>query len=305
MALNEDSIKLLASKVNDLVGKDHFTFVYFGDTRGNKNDKPPQINQTILNEILNQVNKLTETPTFILFGGDIAYQGTLYNLNKFREIIRPTSKKIPFFVIPGNHEVYQPNRKDNQFDLANFHQVIGADKFIIKIDIEPFNFQVLAENNVTDLPPEPNNDVHYGFNSQTIDFMERTVKNYSGRSVIALHANPAVSCWGHGMGTQETNEFLNGVVYKHTNKIRLLLTNHIHGYSDFTNKYDQTFVLSGGGGADLAKVPKGSCIKPIYNFVVFRVRNRESSIEVTVYERKNQKVNGQWVISKKLVIPPR
>lgn len=300
MTLYETSKALLDSNLNNLVGKDHFTFVYFGDTRGNGKGTGPlsQINETILKEILSLINNLPETPTFILHGGDIAYQGTIDNLNRFIQIIRPTSQKIPFFVIPGNHEVYQLQRKDNQFDLANFHQVIGRDKFIL--DIWPLSFQVLAENNVTDLPPKPNNDVQYGFNKKNIDFMDAAVTNYSGRSVIAFHANPAVSCWGHGMDETETKNFQNGVVHKHTSKIRLLLTSHVHAYSDYTNKYNQTYVLSGGGGAPLDNVPKGSCLKPFFNFVVFRVGI--SSIKGTVYERKNQKAGGQWVISKILTI---
>lgn len=298
VTLNETSKALLDSNLNNLVGEDHFTFVYFGDTRGNGSGKWPQINEPILMEILNQINNLPETPSFILHGGDIAYQGTIDSLNRFIQIISPTSEKIPFFAIPGNHEVYQIQRKDNQFNLANFHQVIGRDKFTL--DIWPFSIQVLAENNVTDLPPKPNNDVQYGFNQKNIDFMNASVTNYSGRSVIAFHANPAVSCWGHGMNDIETKKFQNGVVHKHTNKIRLLLTNHLHAYSDFTNKYNQTYVLSGGGGADLVKVPKDSCLDPFFNFVVFRVGI--NSIKGTVYERKNQKVGAKWVISKILTI---
>lgn len=277
--------------------KNEFSFVFFGDTRGTggKNQISPE-----LKDIISQINGLKSTPAFVLHGGDIANTGTIKNFDDFLDIISPVSKKIPFFVIPGNHEVYQPNKTKNQFNLANFHEKFGPDKYVIRVPAS-FDFQVLAENNVTDLPPIPrkNNknikDVHYGFNDQNITAMEAIVRKNSGRSVIAFHAPPGINkCWGtHGMGPSQTEKFLSEVVDKHPHKIQLILTSHIHGFS-VDKRGNTSYVLSGGGGAPF----ETKCVYQVINFVVFTVTS--TTITYKVHWRfRNEKT---WRVTKSIKV---
>lgn len=290
--LNKQSFTYLKTKNKNLKNKSSFSFVFFGDTRSNSSKNP--INTTILREILNEINK--GSPTFVLHGGDIAYRGTSKNLTNFVNIINnhplTKNKKTPFFVIPGNHEVYQTNREDNQWNLKNYHRIIGDDRFIININ--SFDFRVIAENNVTDLKPFNLTDAHYGFKDSTIKFIEKTIQNNKGTSLIAMHAPPMLSCWRHSMGPTQTKTFLNEVTRKHPNKTPIVLVSHIHAYGSAKDG-KTTFFLSGGGGAPLIK---SDCTSGVYNFIVFKVT--KNSITPTIHWKAK---NGKWTSAPLKSIP--
>ena len=57
-----------------------------------------------LEDAVAQVNALSPAPDFVLFGGDIAQNGTTDQLDKGRRIL--SKLKVPMKVIPGEHDWY-------------------------------------------------------------------------------------------------------------------------------------------------------------------------------------------------------
>lgn len=287
--LNELAFKNLQAVNRHLAHKDHFTFVFLGDSR---NTASNPINKKVLDDILDQINKLPETPAFVLQGGDLAYQGTVSNLKQFRGIIEHhplvRKKKVPFFALPGNHEVYLPNNQ-YQFSLRNFREIIGSTRFVISIP--KFKFNVLGMNNVTSLKPD-GTKIRYGFSNNALNFMDAQIhKNKYGRTAIAFHTPPNFGCWAdHGMDQKQTDRFLKNVVDHHTNQIPLVLVNHIHAYS-FKKKDGVPYILSGGAGAPLVSKEEYPCTDPVFNFTVFKVTKH--SVTGTVYKKKG----NDWVKS--------
>ena len=144
-------------------------------------------------------------------------------------------------------------------------------------------------NNVTSLKPK-DNQIQSGFSQNAINFMNLQVdKNRNGKTVIAFHTPPSFGCWKkHSMDEFHTQQFVNQVVNKHPKQIPLVLTSHIHAYSEI-KRNDTTYVLSGGGGAPLVSKEEYKCVDPVFNFVVFKVT--QDSITGTVY--KNSWVNSK------------
>lgn len=301
--LAEQRLKTLVK--NDLNGN-HFTFVFFGDTRGTNNSNP--INEKILKEILHQIDKLPQKPAFVLNGGDLTFSGTVNHLKKFKSIVEGSNlvkkKKVPFFAIPGNHDT--EHIAPNKFSLDNFHKIIGKSRFVIST-APKFEFQVLAMNNVTSLPPK-NNEVQYGFSQNAIKFMNDHVNNLTkksngkGKSVIAFHAPPGLGCWkAHGMDPTQTKKFINKVIKKHPKgEIPLVLTSHIHGFSEMHPSGKTTYILSGGGGAPFpkpAEKEKLKCVKFFFNFVEFKV-TKSSTGTLSITATLHKKTKNGWVSSK-------
>lgn len=301
ITLNELAFKNLKAVKDHLKNKTHFTFVFLGDNRGENASNP--INEKILKEILHQIGKLKEKPAFVLDGGDLTFTGTVENLKKFKSIVEHSdlvnNKKVPFFAIPGNHDTEHIGG-----NLKNFHTIIGDSQFVISMT-PTFEFQVLAMNNVTSLPAK-NNKVHYGFSQDAIKFMNNHVNdltkksNGTGKTVIAFHAPPGLGCWkNHGMGPNQTKKFINNVIKTHSKQeIPLVLTSHIHGFSEMHKNGKTTYVLSGGGGAPLEEGPGFNCVKPVFNFVEFKVTKNSKTGSLTITGTVHKKTKKGWVSSK-------
>lgn len=83
-------------------------FVFLADSRGDSLDAP--IDTTALNPIIRQIGTLSPAPSFIIFGGDMAYRGCIhgtYTFNAFKNLFSSlTSKGIKLYTTVGNHELH-------------------------------------------------------------------------------------------------------------------------------------------------------------------------------------------------------
>jgi 3',5'-cyclic AMP phosphodiesterase CpdA len=95
-----------------------FRFVFLADSRHCNGDS---INKAALKDILRKINKISEEEPgnpvdFVIFGGDMACQGGLENLQEWKSFVvkhLPTKQekdkavaKIPLYAAKGNHELY-------------------------------------------------------------------------------------------------------------------------------------------------------------------------------------------------------
>jgi 3',5'-cyclic AMP phosphodiesterase CpdA len=95
-----------------------FRFVFLADSRHCNGDS---INKAALKDILKKISKISEEEPgnpidFVIFGGDMACQGGLKNLQEWKSFINehlPTKKgkdksvgKTPLYAAKGNHELY-------------------------------------------------------------------------------------------------------------------------------------------------------------------------------------------------------
>lgn len=95
-------------------------FVFLADSRGTALDDP--INTPVLNAIIARIKELSPQPSFVIFGGDMAYRGYIgsdYTFQAWKELFKPlTDAGIPLFTTIGNHELYHEHSAEG-FLLAN------------------------------------------------------------------------------------------------------------------------------------------------------------------------------------------
>jgi len=98
-------------------------FVFLADSRSDSLINP--INTTVLNAIIAQIQALSPPPAFVIFGGDMAYRGSIrgtYQFQAFKDLFAPlTNAGIPLYTAMGNHELYNEH-SSNGFFLANQQQ---------------------------------------------------------------------------------------------------------------------------------------------------------------------------------------
>ncbi len=109
-------------------------FVFLGDSRSDSYGPSPVapenfINTAVLNPIVQQILNLSPRPSFVVFGGDMAYRGryqhttststtSFYTFQAWKNVMKPlTDAGIPVYTAIGNHELYDTH--GGTFFLAN------------------------------------------------------------------------------------------------------------------------------------------------------------------------------------------
>ncbi len=99
-----------------------FRFVFLADSRGDSIGTP--INTPVLNAIIAQIQGLSPQPAFVVFGGDMAYRGSIngaYTFQAWKNLFTPlTTDGIALYTAIGNHELYVYG--ETGFFLANQQQ---------------------------------------------------------------------------------------------------------------------------------------------------------------------------------------
>jgi hypothetical protein len=105
-------------------------FVFLADSRSDSNGGAPYaaanfINTPVLSAIVTQILALSPRPSFVIFGGDMAYRGhyqdhgvSFYTYPAFKDVMAPlTNAGITVYTTMGNHELYDTS--PGEFVLAN------------------------------------------------------------------------------------------------------------------------------------------------------------------------------------------
>jgi hypothetical protein len=82
-------------------------FVFLADSRGDSLSNA--VNLPVLNAIISQIGALSPKPSFVIFGGDMAYRGYIkpsYTFQAWKDLFAPLGGGIPLYTAMGNHELY-------------------------------------------------------------------------------------------------------------------------------------------------------------------------------------------------------
>ncbi len=90
------------------VGKsEKLRFVFLADSRGDSLSNA--VNLPVLNAIISQIGALSPKPSFVIFGGDMAYRGYIkpsFTFQAWKDLFAPLGSRIPLYTVIGNHELY-------------------------------------------------------------------------------------------------------------------------------------------------------------------------------------------------------
>ena len=105
-------------------------FVWAADSRVDSPPKDPKlvdlINKPVLDAINRGIRALSPRPSFMVFGGDMAYRGKYkgqWTFDTWIGVMKPlTDAEIPIYTTLGNHELYQHPDTAWSFNLENQQQ---------------------------------------------------------------------------------------------------------------------------------------------------------------------------------------
>jgi hypothetical protein len=237
------SFNLLASKKIP----SSYRFVFFGDTwfdwGASKIDAISRYK--IFRACLDKAASLK--PLFILYGGDGVFSGELDELNYFKDTVVAfmNKTKIPFFMVPGNHERLKGS-------LANCQKIVGG-RLNYNIDFPHTNprLRVIMLNNTL------LQNGQYFFDDSALHF-QTSIKT-KANVIVTMHVPPRAGNFPKNnkntfpINVGNNKKFMD-ILLKNQAKIQLGLVSHIHT-SGFTTIGQIPFVLSGDGGAGQFKTP--------------------------------------------------
>lgn len=94
-----------------------------------KTEITPELTRTRLQQVVAQVNSLTDKPRFVIITGDLTHNGKDDQYAAFKEIV--SHFEIPCYVTTGNHDyLFTPDRYKRHFDSPNYSFDIGGFHFI-------------------------------------------------------------------------------------------------------------------------------------------------------------------------------
>ena len=132
---------------------------------------------------------------------------------------------IPFWIAWGNHDVESPER----IDIVN--EVFDSPPRWATYEWGPVDVVVLDSNQIT--------------STEQASFLLDALASSTDPTILVMH-HPPYSCSHHSA----TIEVVNALSATMDDDVVLVLSGHDHNYQRFTND-DVTYVVSGGGGADL------------------------------------------------------
>jgi hypothetical protein len=204
--------------------REHFSFAVAGDTKG-----------TGTFERL--VGFLKDEPiSFLVLLGDCVRNGRPEYHQYFRAELPKELRISPTFYVVGNHDV-----SNDQFPISRFEEMYGPTNF--SFEFQGCLFIVLR------MLPMP-----YYSTDESLAFLETTLssrrRDYD-KVFVFMHIPPPVSTDFAARLFENTDKF---VALCDKFKVDYVITGDYHGYARVQRK-DTVYLITGGGGARLEKVP--------------------------------------------------
>lgn len=270
-------------------------FIVFGDSKG----KEGGINKKVLTKILNQVQKLKQSPQFIVVLGD-SVAGSSDNrilkeqLNRFKDTVTEKMPDIKIIPVVGNHEVNNIPEDDSAEKIFREHysdlkpdgELEGYNKTAYYINILNTRLIIL-------------NSYHFGqcgkITGSQLEWLKKVIQEPAEHKLVFVHS-PAYPTGAHirtclDKYPEERNEFWKVIEESNT---KAVFSSHEHNYSRrvikkscSADKYSQrdelTQIISGGGGEKLKdsfKDKKGVIVSPKaeYHFLVVDIVDNKISV---------------------------
>ena len=302
-----------------------FSFVLYGDTRGGQDGVALQSDHSrVIEGILGQIKSLqgTDSPArFILQTGDAVAHGAdphEWNVSFVPLIDRLVQEGgIPYFFVPGNHDVSTATRVDAPSRQAGLRNVLDAVQLLIPPEGSPsrlagYSTYSFGYGNTFVIGFDSlvaNDDKQYVWIKGQLEKLDR--KRYVSILVFCHHS--PFSSGPHSLHLDEPTRVLRSryLPLFQAHHVRAMLTGHEHlyehwveHYTDNTGLHRMDFIVSGGGGAPIydymrepnlddylkanegAKVQLQHLVKPgragassPHHFVVFRVDGEDIGLE--------------------------
>ncbi len=283
-----------------------FRFAFLADSR--QYYATPAFNQTVLEEILTQINNQSPQPLFVVFGGDMAADGGTNNLQPWKDFfeqklnIAGTPGKPKFYVAKGNHEVHGDPcvtryQLEEDFLKVFAYETEGGSKSYYSFtrgESATSLFVVLDTFRLP--PPDPNKPawpIDLGHvNQEQLKWLESTltVPSYVKHIFVFGHApvDPKYKGDEHGVDSTISDKLAEILIKKN---VDLYLAGHDHLYDKRNLKNSEVVqLIVGNAGAEPTKDP--------YNYAIVDVS--ADSYTFTVYG-KDQKSKAWKVLEQKMV----
>lgn len=230
-------------KIKKTKVKDNFSFIVLGDNRDG---------DEIFKTILQKVKELKPKPLLIINTGDMVHSGRKTQYESLINILKTIN--INMIGVPGNHDYELGNS-------TNFKTYFGKNEFTFDIG----NYRFLLLDNAGGI-----------LTKEQLSFAEKSLTTKKMKFVF-LHMPPAYSFWKFHSFSNGAKEFMNLMEEK---KVSRVFMGHIHAF-DYRKIKSVTYVLAGGGGAPLYKMPG---LNPINHFVIVNVSKGEVKEKVIKVE---------------------
>ncbi len=232
------------ANVPEIADEMSFNFIAYGDTRGDGVPVSP-LHDDIIEDYL------AFNPELIIHSGDLAYHGgEWYQWLEFNESMTAVWESgIPFYVAPGNHEMYTDDWvNDPTFtnytlyvDYEDIAAACGGTELYYSFDYNEVHFVIL--NTEHDWI-----DGEFQLSSEQMSWVEADLGNVENETfVVVTFHRPAYSARGGGLPSSIQKELHDFFVRE---DVDLIFNGHDHMY--YRTERDGIFyVVTGGGGAPL------------------------------------------------------
>jgi len=259
--LNAEAIHKILKKIDN---EQNFSFVVLGDS---------QRRFKTFRKVVKEA--LKHKPDFIINTGDMTGSGKYHQYVEFINEL----KKIdaPVISIIGNHD-------DNNLGAQCFAHIFGPHNFYFSINDFLFVFLDNNENNtVMDFvelgdPASLRKSFEFedGFDDHQIEQLAMLLKK-GKQAFISMHKPPPIEPFQFHCFHRNSSSFLE-LMRRFKDTVEYVFSGHIHGYAE-TSYDDNTYVVTGGSGADLVDDRKGITGK--YNYILVNVAGEK--VDRTVY----------------------
>jgi len=249
-----------------------FSFILYGDTRSRFDGKELQPDHArVIDGILDQIAKLRSSKfpvRFILQTGDAVVYGDRpheWNVSFIPLIDRLTAEGgVPYFFVPGNHDVSTATRADAPERQAGLRDVLDANRLLIPPDGSPrrldgFPTYSFGYGNTFVIGLDSliaNDDKQYVWVKQQLEGLDRS--RYVNVFVFCHHS--PFSSGPHSLTLEESTRVMRAryMPLFEAHHVRAVLAGHEHLYEHWVEHYTDhsglqrmDCIVSGGGGAPL------------------------------------------------------
>jgi hypothetical protein len=254
-------------------GVTRFSFIVYGDTRGRQDGTAIQYEHSVVvDAMLARIKRLAGTPSpvrFVLQSGDAVANGAVaaqWNVSFVPLVSRLTTEGgVPYFLVPGNHEVTSAETTDAPGRQAGLRNYLDAMASLMPPDGSPrrlsgYPTYAVGYGNtfVVGLDADiAGDDPQYQWVKSQFEGLDRS--RYTN-IIVFCHQAPFSSGPHGGPTVEPATEALRALYMPlfHTHHVRAVFSGHEHlfehwveHYTDASGSHRMDLVVSGGGGAPI------------------------------------------------------
>ena len=254
-------------------GKDRFSFIAYGDTRGPRDSTElQQAHGWVVDAIVKRIAAMShgrDPVKFVIQSGDAVLDGRNPKMLDvgFTPLVNriTTEAGVPYFFVPGNHDVGGSTSLADPWRVRGYANLIAVNRELLPPEGSPrrlagFATYAFGYGNTFVLGFDSNigpDMTQFAWVRNQLDQLDR--KRYV--NVIVVCHNPAYSSGPHGIARVDTaRQAMRDLYFPlfRNYHVNLLLTAHEHILEHYVERYDDASgshrmdqIVSGGGGAPI------------------------------------------------------